>query len=194
MARKIIAGIEDDVVIVAGVGVAGYLLLRKVLPDFGASPAEKQIIQNQETTPAADNVFSSDSTVYRDWAIDHMDFSTYSTSTQLYSALRDMFFQNNSQPSADMGVFGQIVGWAESLYNDLTGFLIPNNAADAVYIMNQLQFQWQAGAIDEYMIDNYGFGKGLWDLLRRGAGFTVKGIAASDLVNAIERLNNLPEK
>jgi hypothetical protein len=122
-----------------------------------------------------------------------MDFSNYSTSTQLYNALRDMYFNNNSTVTPDMGIFSQIVGWSESLYDDLSGFLVPNSVTDAVYILNQIQHQWQVGAIDEYLIDNYGFGHGLWGLLRRGAGLTLKGLGASDLVDAIQRLNNLPE-
>lgn len=192
MGRRV-NGIEDDALILGGIAVGGYFLLKNVLPDFGASPAEKQAIQNQETLDPSENVFSSQSQVYRDWTIDNLDFNGYDSTTSLYQQLRDMYFQANSEPTTAMGVLGPVVAWGESLYEDLTGFIMPNSVNDAVYILNQIQHKWQVGAIDEYLIDNYGFDVSLWNLLHRGAGFTVKGLNATDLVNAINRLNNLPD-
>ena len=190
---KRIKGIEDDAVIVVGIGVAGFFLLRNILPDFSATPAEKQAIQNQETLDPSDNVFSYQSQWFLNWETDNLDLKTFDTDTQYFNWLRDQYFANNSAPTPNMGALGNVVGWAESLYNDMTGFLFPNNSADAIYILNQITNKWQVGAISAYLVDNYGFGRDLWSLLHIGAGFTIKGVSSTDLVAAINRLNTLPD-
>lgn len=191
MARKI-GSLDEDLILVGAIGVGGFFLLKKILPDFGATPEEKQAIQNQAALPAKDNIFSADYEPYTDWFIQNATWQGYDTSTQFYQGLAKMFYDNNAAITPSMGIMANVVGWAESLYGDLSGFILPNNLADATYVLNQIQTGWQVGAIAEYLLDVYQVN--LWDMLSTGAGLTIKGLGSSDLVAAINRLNNLPDQ
>lgn len=191
MARKI-NGLDEDLILVGAIGIGGFFLMKKILPDFGATPEEKQTIQNQAATAPADNIFNSEYQPYVDWFSANATWQGYDTSTQFYQGLAKMYYDNNAAITPAMGVMANIVGWSESLYGDLSGFILPNNLTDAIYVLNQIQTGWQVGAIAEYLADVYNVN--LWDMLSTGAGLTVKGLGATDLVTAINRLNNLPDQ
>lgn len=191
MAKKI-GSLDEDLILVGAISVGGFFLLKKILPDFGATPEEKQAIQNQAALPAQNNIFSPEYTPYTDWFSTNATWQGYDTSTQFYQGLAKMYYDNNGAVSPAMGVMADVVGWSESLYGDLSGFILPNNLTDAVYVLNQVQKGWQVAAIAEYLADVYNVN--LWDMLTTGAGLTVKGMGATDLVAAINRLNNLPDQ
>lgn len=194
MAKRIISGLEDDAVIVGGIVIAGYFVAKKILPDFGADPADLAVIQEQQLAPVQDNVFSPFNEVYANWLtnVAPIDFNGYDNIPQLYQLLARKYYDNEMQVSPDMGVFGQIVAWAETIYRGLSGFLFPNDVANATYALNSIQYTWQVGAIAEYLSDVYQVD--LFNILHTGAGLTIKGVAAADLASAIKRLNNLPDQ
>jgi hypothetical protein len=191
MAKKI-GSLDEDLILVGAIGVGGFFLLKKILPDFGATPEEKQAIQNQAALDPPHNIFTPEYQPYVDWFNVNATWQGYTTSTEFYQGLAKMYYDNNAAISPAMGVMANVVGWAESLYGDLSGFILPNNLTDAIYILNQVQYGWQVGAIAEYLADVYNVN--LWDMLSTGAGLTVKGLGSTDLVAAINRLNNLPDQ
>ena len=197
MSRKRIGSLQDDALITTGIIVGGYLLIKNILPSFGISDQDKEILDNQQTLDPTDDIFSSESTAYSGWFVDEgfdleHDFSV-STSMDLYLRAYRQFLDGNLSPDNTLYPICLIY---HNLHAAVIGHIFTGDQQAAMQALNSITNKWQVGAIAELWATEYGgFGtpSELYKNLRNGSWPMMYGINPSDLASQVTRLNNLPD-
>lgn len=201
MAAKRIGTIGDDALIIGGIFVIGYSLLRNDLPSiFGSvSPEDKAALDNQQTLDPGENIFNVQSTPYTDWTVsngglfDQMQQLGVDTNTDFYLKIYRDFLDGNLSPNNPMYLICQIY---HLLHGAVTGHILTGDQDQANQALNMIANKWQLGAVaDLWAIEYGGFGTpaDLFLQIRNGSWPMQYGLNPSDLATQIRRLNNLPD-
>lgn len=188
--RRKIGGIEEDVLITGGLVVGGYLLLKGVLPKFGVSDADREQLDEQQTTAPVENIFKPE---YRwsdggDWLTQNIPWNQFETSDDyIVSAYRSYI---DGQLSPDNQIYSTVQIYME-LQHALIGKIFDGDQSDIITALNRITNKWQVSVISYFfMLIN---GVDLWDYLRNGSFIMIYGLNGADLAAAVRRLNNLPD-
>lgn len=186
MAGKRISGIEDDVLILAGISVGGYLLYEH----FFGGPSQGESNQVNEILTAADydNPFSHN---YR--------YSLYAQQPTIYNLqwwinLSQMYAQisNSGQnPATVSGVYNYVL-WGELITQSFGLISIDFNTIQSV--MQQVRSQADVSNIACYLYFTQGIE--LYNLLfdGSGSGLTItSGLGAANLAAIVKEVKALPE-
>jgi hypothetical protein len=189
---KKIGGIEEDVILTAGLVLGGYLLIKNFLPDLfpslGVSAADKATLDAQQTTPDEQNVFNNSYPSAAQYATNNIDWSHYDNSADFYNALYSQFVAGNLQPTSPFYTIMQIY---YALYKALIGHVFDADQGGVNAALNLITNKYQLGIIQEIFADVNG--QDLWKLLRQGQWSEIYGLNGTDLAAQVTRLNNLPE-
>lgn len=185
MQRKI-GGIEEDVILLAGLGLGGYLLFTHFFPG-GPSQQDSNSVNTIYTTPDANNPFS-------------MNFK-YSLFAQNPGTYNQAWWINLGQQSANLLNNGQNPADVSGVYNYITlGELLRSAFGIFTIDFNTIQsvFQSVASQADVSNIAAYLYfahGINLWNLLSNatGSNFTITGgLNTTQLAQIVNEVNNLP--
>jgi hypothetical protein len=184
--RKKVGAIEDDVLILAGLGIGGYLLYQKIFAP--PSQQDTNTVTALATTPTQNNPFNYQ---YK-YGLYAKDPSTYNQQWWYNLVVQYTGMVNaNQNPAGVSGVYNYVT-WGGIIYNAFGVFTIDLNAIESVIQAVHSQADISNIAAYLFFIDNID----LYALLSQGtgAGITIRsGLSTSDLATVINSVNNLPE-
>ena len=185
MGRKV-SGIEDDVLILAGIGVGGYLLYQHFFG--GASQTDTNTVTTTLTTPDASNPFS-----YKyQYGLYAKDPAYYNSAWWLNLTKQYALMDNSGQnPASVSGVYNYVT-WGEIIKGAFGLVTVDFNAIQSV--IQAVHSQADISNIAAYLFFTYGIE--LYYLLYNGtgAGFTItSGLSATNFATVINEVSNLPE-
>lgn len=185
--NKKIGDVQEDLILLAAVGVGVYLLINQLpnlVPDFlkGGSSADQTKIATLNTTAPNNNPWNY-----------QYQFGLYGLAPTAYGAsfwtnLHDTFLSDNNTGSG--GTFNYAVD-GETINNAMGVLIETDGDIDAVF--NSLTNQADLANISAYLFFNYGVD--LKALLQNGRGSPVtfsNGLYASHMAQLIDHVNSLP--
>lgn len=188
MAKRKIGGLEEDAILTGGLVLGGWLLFKHIFPSTQVSDADKQTLDEQQTTDSSANIFNAYSKASTDWSVSLPDWGGYSTwDDYLVSQYRN-FLSGNMNPNDP---FYQVMEIYMQLNNALIGHFYNGDQSGINNALNMITNQWQVGVLANIFLDINGVD--LWSNLRNGSFVQVYGLNGADLASQVKRLNNLPD-
>lgn len=184
MAKRV-SGIEDDVILLAGLGVGGYLLYQHFFA--GPSQDDNNKVTNLLSTPDTDNPLS-----YK------FKYSLYAQQPTIYNAnwwinLGQEYatiYASGQNPADYSGVYNYVV-WAEIILGAFGYFTV--DFASIQSVIQQVNSQADVANIASYLY--FGRDVNLHDLLFTGKGSKAMfgGLSTTNFATLINEINALPE-
>jgi len=185
-----------NTVIQVGIVYGAYVLLIKpMLPTFGASPEEEAAINSVDMASATDNPFSFQYAPMVDY------FNKVKASGQTGGMAMPEYIKyfkeqwDNTDPIPPMdgthGIIDAITG-AEAIKAGFAWYKIhiTGNTSDVLSVFNVVQSKSQVASIAAVLW--YLYNIDLWTYLKEGSALMWRGLSSSDLKYVVDKVNSLP--
>jgi hypothetical protein len=184
--QKKIGSIEEDVILIGGLGVAAVFGIKYILASFGASDDEKNKVQDQANTTPAQNPFSPSFQPFLNyWSINQTPGISVQDGMQQFYALY--------QQGTASGEAFQIAQWADTLSSALSVWNWKTDVNAVFSVFNQMISQTQCAALAAYV--SYNFNKDLLQWLHYGGSaipWFPNGLSISQVAIIVSEVNSLP--
>lgn len=197
---KRIGNIEEDALITGGIILAGYSLIRNLIPGLmgNVSPEDRQTLDDQQSDSSPDNIFSTSSSAYDQWfsPVEVNLFNQFGVTDfeTLYIDAYRQFLDGNLPTSSPLYLVCQVY---HDLHAAVTGHLVSGDQDAANAALNMITNKWQVGAIANlwsyYQGSAFGSAADMFKTIRNGSWPMQYGLNAADFASQVKRLNNLPD-
>lgn len=188
MAKKKIGDIDEDLILTGGLVLGGWLLFKHIFPNSQVSAADRQTLDDQQSAPAADNVFNAYSSQAGAYAASLPDWGGYDNFDDYLVAAYAAYTAGNLPSSHPLYSTLQIYA---ALNTALIGHFYNGDQSQINSALNQITSQGQLSIISNLFLDINGVD--LWSELRNGSFIQAYGLNGTDLASQVKKLNSLPQ-
>ncbi len=182
----------EDIIIKVGVAYGAFLLLVKLLlPTFGASPEEKAAIDSVDTANPVDNPFSYNYAPFVD-AFNKNQNGGVTITDSLIAAKQDWDNLNPVPPLDWTHGNIDVITAAEAIKDGFAWYKvhITGNTTEVLSVLDNIPTKIILAAVSSALWVLYGID--LWTYLKQGSALMWRGLSTSDLKLVVDKMNALP--